>query len=451
MRPLLLATALLLPALTFAQQPNLAPTPPMGWNSWDAYGFTIDEKTFRANAEWIAQHLKPFGYQYVTIDEGWYEPESFAASKDAASGSSKQEVILDQNGRFIPAVDRFPSAANGAGFAPLADYTHSLGLKFGIHILQGIPRKAVAGDEPVEGSSFHAKEAANTFATCQWDTKNWDMQDNAAGQAYYDSIVRLYASWHVDLLKVDCISSRPYKGEEIRMIHEAIVKSGAPIALSLSPGAAPLNEVENMKAYSQQWRISDDVWDVWQSPGAFPQGVNDQIGRAAKWLPYTGQGHWPDADMLPLGNLRPSPGWGEPRATHLTPDEQRTIMNLWSIVRSPLVYGGDPLSTDAATLALLTNPKVIAVDQHSHSNKALRLSKDLAIYVAEPDSGPGTYVAIFNREDTPQTISLPWNSFGADVPAPLHRTTDLWSGVVAPAPSLNLTLAAHASTILLVE
>jgi hypothetical protein len=459
MRSLLVATALLLAPLALAQQPDLAPTPPMGWNSWDAYGTTIDEQSFRANAQWIAQHLKPFGYQYVTIDEGWYEPRASAAS------NSSEQLVLDQYGRFIPAVDRFPSAANGAGFAPLADYIHSLGLKFGIHILQGIPRKAVADNSPIEGSNFKAKEAANTFATCQWDTKNWDLQENPAAQAYYDSIVRLYASWHVDLIKIDCIASRPYKGEEIRMFHEAILKSGAPIVLSLSPGAAPLNEAANLEQYSQQWRISDDVWDVWQSAGAFPQGVNDQIARAAKWLAYTGitnepgsgeQGHWPDSDMLPLGNLKPSPGWGAPRATRLTPDEQRSMINLWSIVRSPLVYGGDPLTTDPATLALLTNRDVIEVDQHSRNTKVPIVTQNLAVYTAEPasnsdsSSSPGTYVAIFNRSDTFQNVSLPWSSIGL-APRP-YKLRDLWTHTESTAHGpLTLTLAPHASTLLRVE
>jgi alpha-galactosidase len=454
MRSLLVAAALLLPAFAAAQQPNLAPTPPMGWNSWDAYGTTINERSFRANAEWIAQHLKPFGYQYVTIDEGWYEPGPSAAT------NSPDQLVLDRYGRFVPAVDRFPSAANGAGFTPLADYIHSLGLKFGIHVLQGIPRKAVAENSAIEGSALHAKEAANTSSTCQWDTKNWDLQDNPAGQAYYDSIVRLYASWHVDLIKIDCISARPYKGDEIRMFHEAIVKSGAPIVLSLSPGAAPLDEATNLEAYSQQWRISDDVWDVWQSTGAFPQGVNDQIARAAKWLPYAGiteepsegkQGHWPDSDMLPLGNLKPSPGWGKPRATRLTPDEQRSMINLWSIVRSPLVYGGDPLSTDAATLALLTNPKVIAVDQHSRDTKNVILTKDLAVYTAHPESGAGTYVAIFNREDVPQQISLPLVQLGLEVRPSIYL--DLWQknspSKEIPENEIHLTLAPHASAMLL--
>jgi alpha-galactosidase len=438
-----LAILLMFPALIEAQTPPLAPTPPMGWNSWDAYGTTITEKSFRANAEWIAQHLKPAGYEYVTIDEGWYESEPTAANPD-------EHLIVDQYGRFIPDTGRFPSAADGAGFAPLADYIHSLGLKFGIHVLQGIPRKAVATNSPVEGSAFHAKEAANTSSTCQWDSKNWDLQENDAAQAYYDSIVRLYASWHVDLIKIDCIASRPYKGEEIRMFHEAIAKSGRPMLLSLSPGAAPMNEAANLQAYSQQWRISDDVWDVWQSTGAFPQGVDDQVARAAKWLPYAGPGHWPDSDMLPLGELRPSPGWGSPRQTRLTPDEQRSMINLWSIVRSPLVYGGDPVETDAATLKLLTNPEVIAIDQHSRNTKAAILTKDLAIYTAQPDSGSGYYVAVFNREDREQTIDLPWTEVG--LPSKTYAVKDLWAtSGPSRSPALKLTLSPHASAICRVQ
>ena len=443
MRLTLLILALIVPSLAFAQTKPLAETPPMGWNSWDSYGTTIDEKSFRTSAQWIAQHLKSFGYEYVTIDEAWYDPmPSTAAGHD-------EHLVLDPYGRFLPAIDRFPSAAKGAGFTPLADYIHSLGLKFGIHVIQGIPKQAVAANPLIEGSSFHARDAANTNASCQWDTKTWDLQDNAAAQAYYDSIARLYASWHVDLIKIDCISSRPYKGEEVRMFHDAVAKTGRPMLISLSPGAAPLNEAANMQQYSQQWRISDDVWDVWQSPGVFPQGVNDQITRAAKWLPYSGPGHWPDNDMLPIGKLRPSPGWGSPRDTRLTPDEQRTMINLWSIVHSPLVYGGDPVTTDAATLALLTNPEVIAVDQHSTNTKNVVLDPASAVYTARPASGPGMYVAVFNRSDSPMSTTIKWSALG--LTRSLHKTHDLWTRADSGAqPDLKLTLAPHASTLLLV-
>lgn len=445
MRSALVISALLLATSAFAQNAALVTTPPMGWNSWDAYGTTIDEKQFRASAQWVASYLKPAGYQYVTIDEGWYEGTPGAADKN-------EHLVVDSNGRFIPDSVRFPSSTNGTGLAQLADYVHSLGLKLGIHVLQGIPKAAVTADSPIEGSSFHAKQAANIAASCQWDTKTWDLQENDAAQAYYDSIVRLYASWQVDLIKIDCIASRPYKGEEIRMFHEAIAKSGRPIILSLSPGAAPMNEAENMRAYSQQRRISDDVWDIWESTGTFPQGINDQITRAAKWTPWAGRGVWPDLDMLPLGQLRPAPGWGAPRASRLTLEEQRSMINLWSIVRSPLIYGGDPQSTDDATLALLTNADVIAVDQHSHNNYAIMLNKDYAVYIATPDSGPGTYIAVFNRQDAPQTVTVPWSKLGLAQPTTRpYKIKDLWTKSESVASTLTLPLAPHASTILLIH
>jgi hypothetical protein len=430
--------------------PPLAPTPPMGWNSWDAFGTTIDERSFRASAQWIAQHLKPFGYQYVTIDEAWFDE---APPADGSDNPSKRSI--DANGRLIPAPVRFPSAAGDKGFAPLADYIHSLGLKFGIHVLNGIPRLAVAANTPILDSAFTAQDAANTHSTCQWNNDNYDLKDNAAAQAYYDSIVRLYASWHVDLIKIDCIAAGPYKGEEIRMFHQAIVKSGAPIALSLSPGPAPLDEALNLRKYAQQWRISDDVWDVWHNASTvktFPQGLNDQIANAAQWLLYAGDGHWPDLDMLPLGQLGPAPGWGQPRATRLTPDEQRTMINLWAILRSPLVYGGNPAETDAATLALLTNPAILAIDQHSRDNKSVLLTADLAVYTAKPAQGPGAYVAVFNRKDVPQEIDLKWSViFQTPLTRLPYRIADLWTHAESAAPSLKLRLAPHASTILLVK
>lgn len=172
-------------------------SPPMGWNSWDSYGTTINEQQVKANADWMAKNLKAFGWRYINVDMEWFvtDPKPEGNAKDS-------HYQIDTNGRFQPALNRFPSSKDGAGFKPLADYVHSLGLKFGIHILQGIPRQAVQQNLPVASSSFHAKDAANPSGICKWNFDYYDLKNDAAGQAYYDSIAQMYAAWGVDLIKV---------------------------------------------------------------------------------------------------------------------------------------------------------------------------------------------------------------------------------------------------------
>ena len=234
----------------------LAATPPMGWNSWDGYGTTIKESEVKANAQWFAEHLKPYGWQYVVVDMEW-----FVTNPQPEGNSKTSSYAMDTYGRFIPAPNRFPSASKDLGFKPLADYVHSLGLKFGIHILRGIPKQAVAQNLPIEGSPHHAVDAADTSDTCPWNFDNYGVDaTKPAGQAYYDSILRLYASWGVDAIKVDCIASHPYKGEEIRMLAQALAKTGRPIALSLSPGAAPIEKTDER---SEERRVGKECRSRW--------------------------------------------------------------------------------------------------------------------------------------------------------------------------------------------
>ncbi len=440
---LLLAASLVIgsPRSATAQHNVLTPaSPPMGWNSWDSYGTTINEAQFKANSDWMAHNLKSFGWQYAIVDMEWF------VKQPVAEGNAKDSLYtLDANGRFIPAVNRFPSAATD-GFKPLADYVHAQGLKFGIHILQGIPKAAVTSNAPIEGSSFHASDAANTAGTCQWNYDYYDVQDNAAGQAYYDSIARLYAHWGVDLIKVDCIASRPYKGNEIRMLSTAIGKTGRPIALSLSPGAAPIEHEAEMEQYATQWRISNDVWDLWHSSVAYPQGVNDQFANAALWAKAPHDGRYPDADMLPLGYLGPAPGWGKPRMTRLTHDEQKTMLTLWAIFRSPLMMGGDLPHNDAWTTSLLTNREWIAVDQHSHDTQVPIDQDDQVVWTSKPDHGAGNYIAIFNRAEKTQTLHYTWQQLGMTNGS--YHLRDLWEHKdLGAAKEISVTLAPHASVL----
>jgi alpha-galactosidase len=423
-------------------QTLLAPTPPMGWNSWDAYGETVSESDIKANAAWMAEHLKSYGWEYVVVDSGWYVTNHSAGTNTAAA-----EFSLDEYGRYTPAVNTIPSAENGAGFKPLADYVHSLGLKFGIHILRGIPKEAVFRNTPIAGTSFRVRAAADMTDTCPWSPYNYGIKAGSpAAQAYYDSIAKLYAAWGVDFLKIDCISSHPYKGDEIRMISEALRKVHRPVVLSLSPGPAPLDKATELRRYAQMWRISDDVWDVWKSDKDFPQGVGNQFARAAKWATFSGPGHWPDADMLPIGRLEPAAGWEMPRATRLTHDEQRTLLTLWSIFRSPLIMGGNLTLCDEWTQTVLTNAELIGVDQHSTGSHAVISTDKAAVWLSTPESGNGAYVAVFNLDAAPQSFHYFWKDLG--LKRANYKLRDLWEHEdLGSKEFVDLTLPAHGSAI----
>ncbi len=420
----------------------LARTPPMGWNSWDGYGNTINESQFRANARWVAAHLKASGWKYVTVDMEWF------VANPAADGNSRTfQHSLDVHGRYIPAVNRFPSAANGAGFKPLADYVHSLGLRFGIHILRGIPRHAVVNNIPIADSAYSAPHGADISDTCPWNFDNFGtLSSQPAAQAYYDSIAKLYAGWGVDLIKVDCISSHPYKGDDIRMIRQALDKAGRPIVLSLSPGPAPVEKLDEMRQYAQMWRVSDDIWDIWHNDADFPKGLGDQFRYVAKWAGKAQPGHWPDADMLPLGYLGPSPGWGKPRPTRLTHDEQRMLMTLWVMFPSPLMVGGDLTVADAWELSLLTNQEVIDVDQHSTGNHPVINTDKTAVWLAKAEANESQYLAVFNLTESKAEFRYEWKDL--EMGQGPYKLRDLWGHKnLAPAAALMVTLPPHGSVL----
>jgi alpha-galactosidase len=438
-------------SLTHGQ--GLAGSPPMGWNSWDAYGLTINEEQFKANATVLAS-LEQYGWKYAVIDEGWY-----MANPDGKTVEQRQ-YRWDSHGLLIPAPDRFPSAVNGAGFKPLADWVHAQGLKFGIHIVRGIPRQVVAANLPIAGTQFHAADAADTSSPCPWDEGNWGVKDNAAGQAYYDSMLKLYAAWGVDFLKVDCISDRPYRPTEIGQVAQAIRKTGRPIVLSLSPGPTALDHASEVAKYAQMWRIADDHWDGWSfshSPGSeFPFGLRDEFDRIAQWFAYAAPGSWPDADMLPFGYLEPHPGWGEARPSRLTSDEERTEFTLWAVTRSPLILGANLTRLDDFTRALITNQDVLFINQTATYSRPVDVSglgpgfENTRVWRAtinEPGArGYAEYFAFFNLGETPAALHTTWKQLGLD--APKHTAVNLWDGTSAKeSKELAVALPPHACAL----
>jgi alpha-galactosidase len=421
---------------------GLAPTPPMGWNSWDSYGLTINEEQFRQNMVVLDAQLKEFGWQYVIVDEGWYlqNPES-------ASDPTTLRYTVNSSGQYEPSPGRFPSARAGAGFKPLADAAHDDGLKFGIHIIRGIPKQTVTANTPIGRTPFRAKAAADTTDLCPWNSDNFGVKANPAGQAWYDALMKQYASWDVDFIKVDCIASHPYKAAEIKMIHRAIQHSGRAMLLSLSPGPTALDNAAELAANAQMWRISDDVWDHWANVNEGSQGLQGQFALAASWAKYARPGSWPDADMLPIGELQPAPGDGPPRTSRLTEDEQRTMMTLWCISRSPLFLGGNLTRMDGFTKSLLTNPGLIAVDQQSVNNKLVGQDGDVVAWTADSSTSPSNYLALFNVGEASVKVESTFGSYG--FPNTAYKLRDVWMRKeLGDQTDISVELPAHGAVLL---
>ena len=394
---------------------KVAMVPPMGWNSWDCYGAAVNEEQVRANAAYMEKNLKEYGWEYVCVDIEWYQPTA-----DSHEYHAFAKLCMDEYGRLIPAENRFPSAAGGVGFKKLADDIHAMGLKFGIHIMRGIPRQAAEQNLPVLGSDQTAAQVANAHSICAWnpDMYGCRCEDNEEGaRAYYNSIFRLYAEWGVDYVKCDDIAREyPQCRREIELISEAARSCGRDIVLSLSPGPAPLEQAEHLKKYANLWRITDDFWDEWDL-------LKAMFERAEKWCIHAGPGHWPDADMLPVGALKQD--YGAANWTKFTKEEQYTMMTLWCMMRSPLIVGAELTKNDDFTLGLLTNKEVLDIEKESFCAHPLYRTDEECVWIAPRKDGTGVYAAFFNLADAVRTIAIALADWELDE---YTSAKELWSG-----------------------
>ncbi len=419
-------------------------TPPMGWNSWDCYGAAVTEEQLLKNAEYMARNLKRYGWQYVVCDIQWYEPN--AVDNDY---NNFTELCMDSYSRLIPAPNRFPSSANGKGFAPIAEKIHSMGLKFGIHIMRGVPRQAVHRNTPILGSNKTARDIAHHFSVCSWNTDMYGVDYRREGaQEYYDSLFEMYSEWGVDFVKVDdiCVTEfrkwdNPYSAkEEIEMIRKAIDKTGRNIVLSLSPGPAQLSVAEHLCANANMWRLTGDFWDDWGK-------LLEMFERCNEWSPFVKEGCWPDCDMLPLGRISKNGSCHGPqnRYTQFTRDEQITLMSLWCIFRSPLMFGGELNENDDFTLSLITNPEIIAVNQRSGKGKQVYNDGQTVVWTAESERACAL-AAVFNISDEKRDITLNLSELSLPEKGVLR---DLWkrADIKEVNGSFGVTLNAHGAAV----
>ena len=418
-------------------------SPPLGWNSWDCFGAGVTEKQLKENADYMAKYLKDSGWEYIVCDIQWYEP--MAKDNDY---NNFYPLCMDEYGRLIPAENRFPSSADGKGFKPIADYCHSLGLKFGIHIMRGIPRQAVHADTPIKNSPFTARQAAHHFSVCSWNTDMYGMKNCAAAQDYYNSIFELYASWGVDFIKCDdiCVTEfrqwdKPYSADyEIEMIRRAINNCGRDMVLSLSPGPAGIENARHLSQNANMWRITGDFWDCWDK-------LHDMFTRCKNWQEYVRPGSYPDCDMLPLGRLSKNGVCHGPqnRMTQFTKPEQLTMMSLWGIFGSPLIMGGNMPENDEWTLSLLTNSEYLKMHRESRgAHQYLREEKNGKGKIIWLSNGKKCkYAALFNTSDSEKTIRL--DLCDILMPDEQYSIYDIWNNKEAGCfkNSFNAVVAPH--------
>lgn len=417
---------------------SIAKTPPMGWNSWDCYGAAVNETQLLANAAYMKEHLLAYGWDTIVCDIQWSEPTAVSTEYHPFA-----PLCMDAYSRLIPAPNRFPSSAGGKGFGPIAAKVHGMGLKFGIHIMRGIPRQAVHQDTPLLGGD-KARAIAQAYSVCPWNTDMYGVNpDHPNAQRYYDSLFALYAEWGVDFVKVDDIANTEFRknapysaAREIEMIRLAMDRCGRPMVLSLSPGPAVIEKAWHLSRHANMWRMTGDMWDQW------PQ-VRAMFERCEVWQAHVGEGCWPDCDMLPLGRLRCFDGGGE--MSRLTQDEQRTLMSLWCIFRSPLMMGGNLPDNDAFTLSLLTNAQVLRLVTHGRGARQLARTEAFAIWVSDDVDG-GLNVGLFNIADAAGRVTLPEEA----IPAGVTKVLDLWTGEDHPFADqpLHRDLPAHGAALL---
>ncbi len=399
--------------------------PPMGWNSWDCYGAAVNEEQLIGNAEYIRDNLKEFGYEYVVCDIQWYEPKATSNFYNSFT-----ELCMDEYSRLIPAENRFPSSKNGVGFKNIADRIHEMGLKFGIHIMRGIPRQAVHRNTPIKGTDKTARQIAQDFSLCSWNTDMYGVRARAQGaQEYYNSLFELYAFWGVDFVKVDdiCVTefspNNPYSArEEIELIRKAIDNCKRDMVLSLSPGPAQIDVAFHLSQNANMWRMTGDFWDRWDK-------LLQMFEKCEKWSDHVKPGSWPDCDMLPLGKIsKTCTCLGDrDRYTNFTPDEQKTMLTLWSVFRSPLILGGELRENRPEDLEVITNKDILEINQYSSGNRQLLRNRETAVWTCF-DKDNNIVLALFNLCDEEREIVFDSEYYGI---GGTYKAKELWTNVNA--------------------
>ncbi len=413
----------------------LCPTPPLGWNSFDSFGGYLHEQAAFAQLEAFAEKLAPAGYDTFVVDIGWYGEYAFKPGTNYPSPTTKHalDIHLDPHGLPLPSTCYFPN-----GFGGLIARTHQLGLKFGVHLMRGIPRKAVQLRLPIKGApaGVTAADIADPTSTCPWCHYNYGVNmDKPGAQEWHDSLVAHLAAWGVDFIKADDITGYPL---EIEAFVKAIAKCGRPIVLSLSHGGEADPALLPVYRQSDLVRITKDIWDD-------PESIERSFNAWEHWAPHARPGFWPDLDMIPFGDLQtmsPEPAPGElpegknpslcgkgfKRTCQLTPDQRRTFMTQRALAASPLFVGGDLTTMAVEDLRLLTDPRLLACNQNGIAGTVRYMRGDVQVWHVPHRSKLGHgWLGVFNRNPARREESLVLTADRLNLPAHT-RLHNIWAG-----------------------
>ena len=305
--------------------------------------------------------------------------------------------------------------------------------------MRGVPRQAVHLNTPIKGSTATARDIAKPNSISPWNTDMYGVDVSADGaREYYKSLIELYSSWGVDFIKVDDIADSKLYGahlEEIELLRELIDEVDREIVLSLSPGPASLEHGSFLQKNANMWRLTDDYWDTW------PQ-LYDMFERCEKWAPFVKEGTWPDCDKLPLGHIgiRSTDGGASDRMTRFTKEEQRTMMSLWSLFKSPLFFGGELRDNDHWTLSLLQNKELLKMHEIGKNPQQVYRKEDIVIWHSTNDKAED-YIAVFNLKDNQENVSLSLKNYLQNQPS---KGLNIWDQeVITVTDTLSLDIAPH--------
>jgi len=398
-----------------AEDNGLERTPVLGWSSWS---FLRKQPTAeRMKAQALALHnsgLQEIGYEYVNLDDFWYQCPG------------RQGPNVDPYGRWVTDSSKFPPQGNSDGIKVVADYIHSLGMKFGIYVTPGISRQALKRNTPIKGTSYTAAQIAEpSVKENNYNCKGMVRIDYSkpGAQEYTNSWVEMLAAWGIDYIKIDGMTES--NAADVKAWSNAIRQSGRPMVLDVTQGAFTSAIAPTLMTYANQWEFAPDVecYRCEKAGSSYPltswADVANRFKYVAEWQPYAGPGGFNDYDSIEIGN-----GSND----GLTPIERQTQISLWALGASPLILGVDLTHLDPTDLQkYLKNSAVLAVDQDSIPAKRVLNTGNQQVFAKREPNGDAI-VGLFNTGEKAEEVSVPASTVGLPENKSGYSLHDLWTG-----------------------